>query len=172
MMSLARPSAGMMPTYPPGQSSKKTRFPMIGHKVSRDHVHVLISYRLTQPISKIVQWFKGISSRVLLQQFGHVRRKFCGRHLWARGYLAVSSGTVTDEMIKAYIDEQQGETVQEESRFQIDESSTPRLVAEGPRAARSVNLAPPDERGWGQLASSSFVSPRVREDPIVFAERR
>nr|WP_255447029.1 hypothetical protein [Wolbachia endosymbiont of Laodelphax striatellus] len=26
-----------------------------------------------------------------------------GRHLWARGYLAVSSGTITDEVIQEYI---------------------------------------------------------------------
>ena len=95
---------------------------ILSGKVARDHVHVLISYRPTQSISKIVQWFKGISSRVMLREFAHLRRQFWGRHLWARGYLAVSSGTITDEMIKAYIDEQEGETVQEESRFQIDES--------------------------------------------------
>ena len=28
-----------------------------------------------------------------------------GRHLWARGYFAVSSGTITDKMVKKYIAE-------------------------------------------------------------------
>jgi hypothetical protein len=37
------------------------------------------------------------------------------------GYLAVSSGTITDEMIKQYIDEQEGEQVADDSRFPIDE---------------------------------------------------
>ncbi|PIE51815.1 IS200/IS605 family transposase, partial [Candidatus Fermentibacteria bacterium] len=73
-------------------------------------------------ISKIVQWLKGISSRVLLQEFPHLRKKFWGRHFWARGYLAVSTGNITDELIKAYIDEQEGEPVQDDSRFQIDGS--------------------------------------------------
>lgn len=94
---------------------------IISGKVSIDHVHVFISYRPTQSISKIVQWLKGVSSRVLLQEFKHLKRQFWGKHFWARGYLAVSSGNVTDEMIKKYIDEQEGEPVVDDSRFQIDQ---------------------------------------------------
>ena len=40
--------------------------------------------------------------------------------MWARGYLAVTSGTITDDMIKKYIDEQEGEPVVDDSRFPID----------------------------------------------------
>ena len=93
---------------------------IISGKVARDHVHVLLSYRPYQDISKIAQWLKGISSRVLLQEFAHLRRQCWGRHLWARGYLAVTSGTITDEMIKQYIEEQEGEPLQDDSRFPID----------------------------------------------------
>ena len=93
---------------------------IISGKVARDHVHVFLSYRPNQDVSQIMQWLKGISSRVLLQEFPHLRKRFWGRHLWARGYLAVSSGTITDEMIKEYIDEQEGEQIADDSRFQID----------------------------------------------------
>jgi putative transposase len=58
-----------------------------------------------------MQWLKGISSRVLLQEFPHLRKRFWGRHFWARGYLAVSSGNITDEMVKEYIEEQEGEQI-------------------------------------------------------------
>ena len=40
---------------------------VLSGKVARDHVHVFVSYRPNQDISTIVQWLKGISSRVLLQ---------------------------------------------------------------------------------------------------------
>ena len=90
-------------------------------KVARDHVHVLVSYRPTQRVSEIVQWFKGTSSRVLLQENPRLRRVFWGRHFWARGYLAVSSGTVTEEMIRTYIQEQEGQPI-DDSRFPIDPS--------------------------------------------------
>jgi len=93
---------------------------IISGKLSSDHVHMFISYRPNQDISKIVQWLKGISSRILLSEFPHLRKKFWGRHLWARGYLAVSSGNITDEMIQKYIQEQEGEPITDESRFEID----------------------------------------------------
>jgi putative transposase len=93
---------------------------IISGKVARDHVHVFLSYRPMQKISQIMQWLKGTSSRVLLQEFPHLRKKFWGRHLWARGYLAVSSGTITDEMVQEYIDEHEGEQIADDSRFPID----------------------------------------------------
>ena len=95
---------------------------IISGKVSSEHIHMFISYHPTQNISKIVQWFKGISSHMLLSEFPHLKKQFWGRHLWARGYLAVSSGNITDEMIQQYIEEQEGEPVIDDSRFQIDPS--------------------------------------------------
>lgn len=93
---------------------------IITGKVASDFVHMFVAYRPTQDIRKIMQWLKGISSGILLSDFPHLRKQFWGRHLWARGYLAVSSGNITDEMIQQYIDEQEGEPVSDNSRFQID----------------------------------------------------
>ena len=93
---------------------------IISGKVARDHVHIFPSYRPHQDVSTIVQWLKGISSRVLLQEFPHLRKTVWGRHFWARGYLAVSSGALTDEMVEQYIQEQEGEPVHDDSQFPID----------------------------------------------------
>ena len=90
---------------------------------------MFISYRAHQNIGQIVQWLKGTSSRVLLQEFPHLKKQYWGRHLWARGYFAVTSGTITDEMINEYIDEQEGEAVQDDSRFEIDPSEPLALQA-------------------------------------------
>ena len=57
---------------------------------------------------------------MLLQEFPRLRKQLWGRHFWARGYLAVSSGTITDEMIREYIEEQEGEPIADDSRFPID----------------------------------------------------
>ena len=89
-------------------------------KVACDHIHLFVAYRPDQQVSKIVQYLKGISSRILLQEFAHLRKQFWGRHFWARGYCAISSGNITDELIHQYIDEQEGEPVHEDGRFQID----------------------------------------------------
>jgi len=98
---------------------------ILSGKVAGDHIHVLVAYRPHMDVSMIVQWLKGISSRVLLQEFAYLKKKFWGRHFWARGYLAVSTGTVTDELIQKYIAEQEGEPLQDDSRFVIDSPIKP-----------------------------------------------
>ena len=104
------------------QIAAENELEIISGKVAADHVHMFISYRAHQSISRIVQWLKGTSSRVLLQEFPHLKKQYWGRHLWARGYFAVTSGTITDEMINEYINVQEGEAVQDDSRFEIDPS--------------------------------------------------
>ena len=74
-----------------------------GH-VSRDHIHLLVSAPPRLSASKMMQYIKGKSSRRLQQEYPTLRKRYCGRHLWARGYFCASSGTVMDEMIAAYIE--------------------------------------------------------------------
>ena len=70
---------------------------IISGKIAKDHVHWLSP---THTVSKIMQWLKGISSRVLLSEFAHLSKQFWDCHLWARGYLVVSSGNIIAEMIQ------------------------------------------------------------------------
>jgi hypothetical protein len=58
---------------------------IVSGKVARDHVHLFLSYRLNQQVSQIMQWLKGISSRVLLQEFP-LGRLPEPRHGKARGH--------------------------------------------------------------------------------------
>jgi putative transposase len=103
------------------QIAAENEIHIISGKIATDHVHMFVSYRAHQNVSQIVQWLKGTSSRLLLQEFPHLKKQYWGRHLWARGYLAVSSGAITDEMINEDIESQEGEPVHDEdSRFQID----------------------------------------------------
>ena len=76
-----------------------------GH-VAVDHVHLLVSVPPQVSVSQLVQRLKGRSSRRLLDEFDDLKRQYWGRHLWARGYFAVSSGNVTDEVIARYIEMQ------------------------------------------------------------------
>ena len=93
---------------------------ILSGKIARDHVHIFVSYRPHVDVSTMVQWLKGISSRVILQEFPHLKKQFWGKHFWARGYLAVSSGSITDDMVRKYIEEQEGEPVVDDSQFRID----------------------------------------------------
>ena len=57
-------------------------------------------------MSKLVQYLKDKSSRRLLQEYSQLKKQFWGQHLRARGYFAVSVGTLTDEIVKEYIENQ------------------------------------------------------------------
>ncbi len=76
-----------------------------GH-VSKDHVHLLVSVPPNLAVSELVKRLKGRSSRLMLEEFGELRKVYWGRHLWARGYFVASSGNVTDEIIAEYIEKQ------------------------------------------------------------------
>jgi putative transposase len=71
--------------------------------VSKDHVHLYISYPPKLSVSEIVKALKGRSSRKIQQEFPHLQKQYWGRHFWAIGYAAFSSGHVTDEIIQEYI---------------------------------------------------------------------
>lgn len=92
-----------------------------GH-VSKDHVHRFVSAPPDLAVSELVQRVKGRSSRLLLQEFNELRRQFWGRHLWARGYFVASSGNVTDEIIKQYIESQEGAEDDKDDGFSIGSS--------------------------------------------------
>lgn len=87
-----------------------------GH-VSQDHVHLMVSIPPQVTISRLVQRLKGKSSYKLLGEFEHLRKTFWGRHIWARGYFCCSSGNVTDEVIKAYIE---GQSHEEDIDFRVE----------------------------------------------------
>jgi putative transposase len=90
-----------------------------GH-VSVDHVHLLVSVPPNLAVSDLMQRLKGRSSRRMLEEFGELNRQFWGRHLWARGYFAVSTGNVTDEIIKQYIESHGELPPEEDGNFNID----------------------------------------------------
>ena len=71
--------------------------------VSKDHVHMLVLVPPTLAPSRLAGLMKGKSSHKIQQEFPEIRKRYWGQHFWARGYFCATTGTVTDEMIKAYI---------------------------------------------------------------------
>ena len=71
-------------------------------------------------ISELLQRLKGRTAHILLNEFAHLRKAFWGRHLWARGYFCCSSGNITDQMVKAYIENQ---CADEDDDFKVEEGA-------------------------------------------------
>jgi putative transposase len=72
--------------------------------VSKDHVHVRIEYPPSLSVSNLVKRLKGRTSRILQIEFPQLKQKYWGRHFWAVGYGAWSTGQITDEMVQEYLE--------------------------------------------------------------------
>ena len=79
---------------------------IIRGSVGKEHIHIFVSCPPNIAPAKIVQYLKGRSSRLLQEEFRELRERYWGQHLWAPGYFCRSVGTVTEDVIKEYIENQ------------------------------------------------------------------
>lgn len=82
---------------------------IIKGNIRTDHVHLLISVNPSLSVAQIMQYLKGRSSKKLQEEFSVLRKQFWGQHMWATGYFCRTVGTVTNEIIKEYIENQDNE---------------------------------------------------------------
>jgi putative transposase len=71
--------------------------------VSKDHVHLHLSYPPKISVSDLVKRLKGRSARLMLDEFSELKRRYWGQHLWGIGYGSWSTGNITDEMVQEYL---------------------------------------------------------------------
>ena len=79
---------------------------IIEGSIGKDHVHMLVSCPTNLAPSKIVQYLKGRSSRLIQDEFPELKKRYWGQHLWARGYFCATVGSVTKETVQEYINKQ------------------------------------------------------------------
>jgi len=72
--------------------------------VSKDHVHLHVSYPPKISVSDLVKRLKGRSARLMLDEFSELKKRYWGQHLWGIGYGAWSTGNITDQMIQEYLE--------------------------------------------------------------------
>jgi putative transposase len=72
--------------------------------VSKDHLHLHVSYPPKLSVSDLVKRLKGRTARRLMDEFPELRKRYWGGHLWGIGYGVWSTGNITDEMIQAYLE--------------------------------------------------------------------
>ncbi len=72
--------------------------------VSKDHIHMHLSYPPKLSVSDIVKRLKGRSARMLMQEYPELHKRYWGRHLWGIGYGAWSTGNITEEMVQEYLE--------------------------------------------------------------------
>ncbi len=75
-------------------------------QVMPDHIHLFVELPNTMSVSKALQIFKGISSRILRRNFSYLCHNM--PRLWSRGKFARSVGNVSFDVIQNYIASSQG----------------------------------------------------------------
>jgi putative transposase len=83
--------------------------------VSKDHVHIHVEYPPKLAISDLMKRLKGRSSRLLQQEYPHLQKRYWGRHFWATGYGAWSTGNITDEMVQEYLEHHRSDSNKDEN---------------------------------------------------------
>ncbi len=79
--------------------------------IMKDHVHLLIQLRPHESVAHVVQLLKGGSSHKIREEFPELEEFLWGDSFWADGYFAETIGQVNEETIRAYIREQNEESM-------------------------------------------------------------
>jgi len=93
---------------------------IIKGRVSKDHVHLYVSYPPKISVSEMVKRLKGRSSRKIQEEFPQLGKQYWGKHFWAIGYAAFSSGHVTDEMIQEYLEQHDKHSNHQDDDFKVE----------------------------------------------------
>jgi len=72
--------------------------------VSKDHVHLLVSAPPDIAPSEIMRRIKGWTSKRLFEEYPALKKRYWGRHFWARGYFCVTAGELTKKIIAEYLE--------------------------------------------------------------------
>ena len=75
----------------------------------RDHVHCFVSAPPKLSITNIVKYLKGISGRKLFERFPGIKEKLWKGRLWNPSYYVETVGSISEEAIRKYIEQQKKE---------------------------------------------------------------
>src|SRR3984893_8885384 len=83
--------------------SKELGVQIVSGGLSKEHVHMFVEIPPHIAVSDVVRRVKGRSSHRVQMEFPELRKRYWGRHFWARGYFCTTSGNITDEAILQYL---------------------------------------------------------------------
>ena len=72
-----------------------------------DHIHLFVSAHPKISISYMVKMMKGISGRLLMREFPEIEKYLWKSELWNPSYYVETIGSVSEENIKRYIQNQE-----------------------------------------------------------------
>lgn len=71
-----------------------------------DHVHVMFRAKPQTELSKFINAYKSASSRIIKKEYPEIRSKLWKEAFWSQSYCLITTGGVTIDVIKEYIQTQ------------------------------------------------------------------
>ncbi len=87
-------------------SEEKYGFNVRALETMPDHIHLLISIPPTEAVGVMIGKLKGMTAKVLREEFPHLKSRL--PNLWTRSYFVASTGGVTLQALKQYVENQKG----------------------------------------------------------------
>ncbi len=75
---------------------------ILAGNVQRDHVHLVISFPPKYSVAEVIGFLKGKSAIKVFDRHLDMKKRYWGRHFWAKGY-CVSTVGLDEEQIKKYV---------------------------------------------------------------------
>jgi len=72
----------------------------------KDHLHILFKAEPKSEISKFINAYKSASSRLIKKEFPRVKEKLWKEYFWSRSFFLATTGGVTLEVLKQYVESQ------------------------------------------------------------------
>ena len=79
-----------------------------------DHVHVMFSAEPKSELSRFINAYKSASSRLIKKEFPQIRKSLWKEMFWSRSFCLLTTGGVTMDTIRQYIDSQGAKTSRKE----------------------------------------------------------
>ena len=75
---------------------------ILAGNVQTDHVHMVISFPPKYSVAEVMGFLKGKSAIKVFDRHLDLKKRYWGRHFWAKGY-CVSTVGLDEEQIKKYV---------------------------------------------------------------------
>ena len=71
-----------------------------------DHVHILFRWQPNTEISKFINAYKSVSSRIIKKEFPQIRKSLWKEMFWSQSFCLLTTGGATVDIIRQYIQSQ------------------------------------------------------------------
>ena len=80
---------------------------MIAQKPAEDHVHILFKAKPSTDLVETVNTVKGVTARLIRRECPQLKDLLWSGSFWSDSYFLASTGQVSLDMLKKYVEEQQ-----------------------------------------------------------------